>query len=292
MPWTNQNLNQPVQQAQIDDLPFPDCVRIIRGMYMARYFNYLYNNYELSDAYFICKKIIKDILEFDLDLLDFNDRHIVLEFRREIEKLEFDFSYSEIALKISNDLLSVQNIEYAMIHKRYPENASKTGEKVNKIFKRIFEIEDEMQLIVSKLWKNIITPFNKIKNGDKLIVIGHSGYGYIILPSSTYYRNNQYNNITSYSCSVFMNGSMNEYNSKIIMLFDINKDSFVCASSFDSATKHSGKVNDIQTLKTNKNGYSIRVGYSNAIDISEVITKSECPTTTLSKNKKKCHKNK
>lgn len=255
---------------------------------MARYFNYLYNNNEFNDAYLICQKIVKDILEFDLDLLDVNDKKIVLNFRKEIEEIKKDntFSRIEILRKITSELLAPENVEYAMIHQKYPNGASKTGEMVSQTFKKIFDMEDKMQIIVSKLWRKIITPFDKIKNGEEIILIGHSGYGYINLPMSKYYQNNEYNNITSYSCSIFTNGAMNEYNSKVIMLFDVNENSFICANSFDSATKSSSKIQDVQTLKTNKEGYSIRAGHTYTSDISKVITKSECPTTTLAKVKK------
>lgn len=253
-----------------------------------RYFNYLNNKAQLREVYYICKKIINDVIAFDTSLLTVEEKVEFDFIKHKIDSLKtkLDFNLSDIENKILEELLSKNNVEYCFKYKKYPPNASKTGEYINKLFEAIFYVEDKIQIFVSNIWERILTPYKKIENGKDFIFIAHSGSGYIKLPSSKYYVNNEYNNITSYSCSIFTNKSMNEFNSKLVLVFDVNKDNFIAASYFDSATRRTTKERNTKTLKTTDEGYSINAGYSYISDEEKAITKSECPTITISKLKK------
>ena len=250
-----------------------------------RHFDYIKNNLELTEAYYICKKIIQDVLDFDYTLLINEELQVFNSIKEETQLLKdkFNFNIYDISFIITKELLEPNNVEYCIKHKKYPPNASKTGDIINNLFKKIFIIEDKMQILVSKIWERIVTPFEKIENGKPFTLIGHSGSGYIIFPSSKYYINNEYNNITSYSCSIFTNNHMQEFNSKLVAIFDINKENFVCASHFDSATNRGSGYASIKTLKTTDDGHFINAGYSSPQGIERIVTKSECPLTTLSK---------
>ena len=254
-----------------------------------RYFDYLENYHELKEAYYICNKIINDVLEFDDQLLTKEEKQIFKEIKTEALLLnnKLNFNIYEISQKINDDFLEPSNVEYSFKHQKFPKNASKLGQSINDLFKKIFIIEEKMQIIVSNIWSRLITPFEKIQNGDPFIVIGHSGNGYINFPSSKYYINNSYNNTTSYSCSIFTNNHINVYNSKLVALFNVNYNNFISASHFDSATRSRGfNKKTIKTLKTTDEGNFINVGYSNPQDTKRIVTKSESPTITLAKLKK------
>ena len=186
---------------------------------MARRVNDVNDLSEIMKAVSICRGIINDILEYDVSMLNHDD---VLTFKKAKEDVKgyievFDSSIDYRTI-INKELLSNENVEYAFKHGKFPENASFTAIKLLKSVNHIFEIEDELAPIVARAWKNIVTPFDKIINGEKFTFIGHSGSGYIILPSSRYYRNNDYNNISSISCSIFTDNCMNCFSSNLVMI--------------------------------------------------------------------------
>ncbi len=248
-----------------------------------RYFNYLDNRNELGEGYFICKQIIADVLKIDGSLLTLEERKIVNRCKEELILLDKELgdSYYAIDDAILNDLLAKDAVEYCFAHNRYPEGCSKIGEKINKIFKRIFEIEDEIGVIIANMWCRIITPFDKINNGDSFVTIGHSGYGYINLPNSKYYRSNEYENTSSISCSIFTDKIMNCFNSNIVMLFDINPDSLIAALAFDTATRKVENRKDIKSLRQIKDNSFISAGYSLISRNYEAAVKTKTPDSVI-----------
>lgn len=246
-----------------------------------RAFNYLNSSTELCSVYNIVHKIMNNILLLDDTLLDNNDKVKLGKIKEEIKKIKLD-DYSFMNKKINSDLLSVENVEYATKYGFYPDHASLYGEQVNKLFERIFELEDEVQILVAKIWQKLLTPFDKIVNGDNICVVGHSGNGYIPLPGSSQYKDSPYFNTVSYSCSLFTNYSMNCFSSKLILLFDITPESFVAASSIDSATTKSTTRVNYNTLKRYDDGQALNAGYSLVGQRQDmIITKVENPIDIL-----------
>lgn len=248
-----------------------------------RYFNYLDNKYELSEGYFICKQIIDDVLSIEQSYLNEEEIKIINGFKAELVLLnkELGESYHTINNAILRDLLNPNVVEYCFKYNRYPEGCSKTGEKINKVFRRIFEIEDIVGRIVASVWSRMITPFDKITNGENFTVIGHSGYGYINLPNSKYYKDSEYDNTSNISCSVFTDKLMNCFNSKIVMLFDINPNSLIAVSSFDSATQKTTSKRSIKNLKEVGTNSFISAGYTMISSNYEAVTKTKSPNKLI-----------
>lgn len=248
-----------------------------------RYFNYLDNKYELSEGYFICKQIIDDVLNIEQSYLTEEENIIISNLKKELVLLnrELGDSYHTINNEILSDLLNPDVVEYCFKYNRYPEGCSKTGEKINKVFRRIFEIEDVVGRIVAGMWSRMITPFDKIVNGEDFTVIGHSGYGYINLPNSRYYKDSEYDNTSNISCSVFTDKLMNCFNSKIVMLFDINPDSLIAVSSFDSATQKTPSKRSIKNLKEVGDNSFISAGYTMISSCYEAVTKTKSPNILI-----------
>ena len=252
---------------------------------MSRYYNYLVNNNEFVEGFTTVRKIIRDIEEYDVSILDDIDKEYILSIREEIEEYKNylgDKPY-DIRQLITNDLISPEVVNYYYEYKKYPEKPSPTGERINKIFNRIFEIEDKIQMINAKVWNRLLTPFDKLENGKPFSIVGHSGGGYIITPQSKYYRNNSYNNVHSYSCSLFNDKSINVFSSNLVMIFDLDEANYISACNFDCATR---KVQDnlkTVTLLQEIDGQGVSAGYLNNTDIDMAITKSECPTSIINK---------
>ena len=241
-----------------------------------RYFNYLDNLHELNEGFVICEKIFEDISSIDLSFFDEKERNTIVElYRRAIElrKKMGDSSYYWDRA-INADLLKPENVEYCMKNGRYPENASSKGEALNKIFRNFFAIEDRLQVYVGKMWQKIATPFREIRNGEPFVLCGHSGYGYVNLPGTRYH--NKHSNDTNFSCSIFTEQSMNYFNSPLIMLFDINPDSYIASAPFDASTRKVDTHKSIKTLKETENGI-ISAGYSYNMDVKRAVTKSSNP---------------
>ncbi len=249
---------------------------------MSRYYNYLPSNNSFNDGFYIVKKIIKDIKEYDLSLVD--DKEQFIKLQEEVTNIDNELgndSY-ELRKKINDDLISPSVVNYYYENKKYPLNASPTGEKVNKLFNRIFEIEDEVQIISAKIWNNKLTPFSDIENGKPFSIIGHSGYGYIVTPTSSKYRNNDYENTISFSCSLFNEHSMNLFSSNLVMIFDLNPNNFIAACNYDCATSKTEDYKNIRTLHE-VNGKYLSAGFMYNNDLDRIITKSECPTSVVNK---------
>ena len=241
-----------------------------------RYFNYLDNIHELREGFLICRKIFEDIKTIDLSYFDEEDKQNIIELYNKAVELNEMLGSSPYDWErmINGDLLKPKNVEYCFKHNHYPEHASKRGDALNKIFHNFFVIEDHMQVYVAKMWAKLITPFSEIKNGEPFTILGHSGYGYVILPGTK--GHNVHSNDTNYSCSIFTEHSMNCFNSPLVMLFDMTPVSYVASAPFDAATRKVDLTKSIKVLKETGNGI-ISAGYSFVSDINRVVTKSSNP---------------
>lgn len=248
-----------------------------------RYFNYLDNIRDFKEGYLICKQIIEDVLNIDASYLTEEEISIISSCKAELLLLdkELGTSYSPINKTILIDLLDEKAVNYCFKYNSYPSGCSKTGEKINIVFKKIFEIEDIVGRILASAWGRIVTPFEEIKNGQSFIVIGHSGSGYINLPESEYYKDNGNENVCNISCSVFTDKLMNCFNSKIVMLFNINPDSLVSVSSFDCATQMSLSKRSIKNLKEVSDNSFISAGYAPLDGNYQAVTKTKSPKTLI-----------
>ena len=249
---------------------------------MSRYYNYLPHNFDFYDGYYIVKKIIKDIKEYDLSLVE--DKEYFIKLQEEVTNIDNELGDSsyELHKQINDDLISPRVVNYYYENKKYPKDASLVGEKVKRLFNRIFEIEDEVQEISAKIWNSKLTPFSDIENGLPFSIIGHSGYGYIVTPTSSKYRNNDYENTISFSCSLFNEHSMNVFSSNLVMIFDINPSNFIAACNYDCATSKTEDYKNIRTL-CEVNGKYLSAGFMSNSDLDRIITKSECPTSVINK---------
>ena len=250
---------------------------------MSRFFHYLENENEFVDGFYIVKKIIRDIREFDLSLVE--DKEYFIKLQQEVDEIDKELGddYFELQQKITDDIISPRVVNYYYEHNHtYPDDVSPIGDRIIQLFNRIFEIEDEVQLICAKVWNKLLTPFEQIENGMPFSIVGHSGMGYIVTPSSKRYNNSEYQNTASYSCSLFNEHSINVFSSNLVMVFDINPLNFIVASYYDCATSKVGYSRGIKTLTSEEDGL-LTAGYTHVHDIDKIITKSECPTSIIKK---------
>ncbi len=182
-------------------------------------------------------------------------------------------NFSKVNDEILNDLLKPENVEYAFIHHVYPTNASNIGLEFSNDLKEIFTLESLLQNISIRHWKNDLTSFSDIKNGDDFIVVAHASYQLPGVIGNKNYRSGNYNN-QFLSCSVLSNNELNTFqNSKIAYLTTVDESNYICSSEVDCAT---GEVSnpDINTVGIINNNGDIH--YVSAMD-SKAVTAIATP---------------
>lgn len=243
---------------------------------MSRFFDYKVNNIEFREAFVIAKRIISDILSLNNDYLDDNEITILNNYKKELKSINdiLDDDSYDIERQISDDLLSPENVEYCFKNNKYKDNASSLGEKINKLFMRVFEIEDEVQILISKKWNKLLTPFEELENGKPFTIVGHSGCGFISLPGYVGYIDNEYNNTETISCSIFTDKDVNCFNSNLVMVFDINESNYISSAPFDTVTRKTGSsTKSVRNIKNIDNEKSIDAGFMHNYNSEKVVTK-------------------
>ena len=191
-----------------------------------------------------------------IEKLDIYDKSIQL-----VEK--FKEKYPDILMiqdVISKDMLSSENIEYVFEHKNYKQDASKTGMDFQNDLYKIFELEDELSNVASKLFKEELSSFEEIENGKEFLVVGHASYNLPGVSNNKNYRNNYKKYL---SCSVYSNNELNTFmDEKIVYLFDVNKENFISSSPDDVATREEPRPS-MHTLKKNDSNSYTDVGIKN-----------------------------
>ena len=255
---------------------------------MSRYVNFVTNIGEIGEAFTIIKRIREDLSSL-VPYYFAEESEIGIKVHQGIERidallLKHGNPYM-LSSQINHELLSAENVEYAMTHKKYPEQASPTNDLLVKEMQEIFEIEDYFHSVVSEIWKNTITDFEQFRNGDDFAFVGHStGGAGAFLPGTQGHRNTAYNNIVYMSCSLFTHELMDMYNAKVALILDVDKDSFICASDFDCATRETDWPRSVKTVKV-MGDRAVLSGYTSS---EKVVSRITPPQPILDKNLATC----
>ncbi len=161
---------------------------------------------------------------------------------------EFNAKYPDLystSQKILGELKTNENVEYALEHKEYKDDASKIGMEFQSDLYRIFELEESLSKISESSYEKM-TPFEEIENGGDFMVVGHTSYQLPGVSNNPNYKKNQKEYL---SCSLFSNNELNTFmDGKIVYLVDVNKDNFISASHYDVVTRET-RYPSIHSLK-------------------------------------------
>ena len=163
--------------------------------------------------------------------------------------------------EILEDLLTPENVEYAVKNKKYKDDASKIGMEFQKDLYRIFELEESLSKLAEKKFENM-TPFDQIENGGEFMVVGHVSHQLPGVSNNPNYIKNQKEYL---SCSLFSINEQNTFdNGKIIFLVDVNEDNYISASYFDVATRESRypSIHSLKEVETETGKEYISIGYT------------------------------
>lgn len=179
-------------------------------------------------------------------------------------KLKYE-NLSAVSSLILKDLLEPYPFEYCYKHGNYPEDASSLGIQFENDLKNIFKLEDELRLVALENWKNELTNFDDIENGEDFIVVGHAAYFSPGTPDFSNYRAGEHSK-QFLSCTLFSDKELNTFNQiKTVFITNVDQDNYISSSSEDSVTGEF-RSTSFETLKEIKeNGFShyIKVGYTN-----------------------------
>ena len=202
-------------------------------------------------------------LKFEINLL--NEKEPNSLYDEALKMLdEFSNKYKNlynIEREICDDLLKPYNVEYWYKYKKWPDDASIIGKKVEEDLKRIFEMEERLKLLAIKRWKQL-TKFEDIKNGEKFMTVGHASY---LAPGTKNTGNLRLNDRLYISCSVFSNRELNTFSDiKTVYLTDVNEDNYISSSYDDSVTGDfdSPQFETMKVIEANGEKHYIKVGYS------------------------------
>jgi len=228
-----------------------------------RKFNYT------KDYSIISSAVVGYIKQLTLELewlIKNEENNIYVDALQELENFKNKYpNLQEISSLIFNDLLSEYNVSYCFKHNEYPSDASIIGMEFEKDLKRIFDLEDELRDVAVFKWKNRLTKFDDIVNGEPFMIVGHASY---LLPGTKNcgnYRENSFSKLYL-SCSLLSNKEFNTFNSiKTFFVTNVNEDNYISSSSFDSVTADmsSPSFETLKVIASDDKMHYIKVGYSN-----------------------------
>jgi len=195
---------------------------------------------ELSYAYQLLQTMIQEIstILIDYEVTPEEAEKLDMAKARFQNFLEKYPEYYLLTKKINDELLSTENVEYSMKHRVFPEHASSTYDIVDKELQECFSLEDDLaQSVIARIWREETDKDVNYRRGEEFCHVFHSGYGEVILPGSTKYRENPYSNTAYVSCSLVTGRHMDLYNSSTGIEFHVDPEAFVCASFQDCATR-------------------------------------------------------
>ena len=163
--------------------------------------------------------------------------------------------------EILEDLLTPENVEYAVKNKRYKDDASKIGMEFQKDLYRIFKLEESLSKLAEKKFENM-TPFDQIENGGEFMVVGHVSHQLPGVPNNPNYIKAQKEYL---SCSLFSVNEQNTFdNGKIVYLVDVNEDNYISASYFDVAARETRypSIHSLKEVETETGKEYISIGYT------------------------------
>lgn len=178
---------------------------------------------------------------------------------------------------ILDDLLAPENFEYCFKNGKYPDNSSKIGMDFENEIKKIFVLEENLRAVAVESWKNKLTKFENIVNGDDFMIVGHASSYLPGTPDFVNYRENKYNR-QFLSCSLLSGKEFNTFNKlKIVYVVDVNDENYISSSSFDSVTSETSlrAFGTMKEIKVDGDTHYINVGYS--YDYNKSVTSISTP---------------
>ena len=220
---------------------------------------------DYSQIPFLIKSYINTLEEQLLWLVKNDNNELYVDAYNKIQEFKVKYpDLSKVKDEIFKDLLKAENVEYAFIHHVYPSNASNIGLEFSSDLKHIFDLESLLLNISIEHWKNDLTSFNDIKNGEDFMVVAHAAYQLPGVVGNENYRSGSYNK-QFLSCSVLSNNELNTFqNSKVVYLTTVDENNYICSSEVDCVTGEIS-VPDFNTVgMINNNGdiHYVSAGYS------------------------------
>lgn len=239
---------------------------------------------ELRYAFDLCDRIICDINIILQDYeLNSSEKEFINSYKKSIMEIydKYNGKIREICDKVTDELLSEENVSYAFKNGNYKENASNTYMQIVEDFKKVFKLEDRIHDdIVVPIWENYLKTSNDSFNqGDDFMYVVHSGNGFINLPGSKNYRENSLSNNEYISCSLHTPKTMDVFNGKVGIILRVNKDSLIVASRVDCGT-HTNTMKSLNCVKINTKGRRILAGESSgfySLNKENLVTKILTP---------------
>ena len=220
---------------------------------------------DYSEIPFLIKSYI-DTLDEQLSWLIKNDNdELYIDAYNKIQAFKSKYpDFSKVKDQIFNDLLKAENIEYAFIHHVYPSNASNIGLEFSNDLKEIFDLESLLLNISIEHWKNDLTDFDNIINGEDFMVVAHASYQLPGIVGNENYRSGNYNR-QFLSCSVLSNNELNTFqNSKIAYVTIVDENNYICSSEVDCATGEVSNpdLNTVGIINNNDDIHYVSAGYT------------------------------